>query len=316
MKFSTAFAALVLAAVAAEATNAHEHRAMKRHSRISRRGDDGSDKSCKRRHPASAAPTSTQLPSSAPPPPAPASTHSSAKAKASPKVAENKAVDVSGGSGGDGSCSNRAKSNKITVDSGPNGSMKWFNCGIEGGGWNPPDLNMGNLVTVDLQSARNTAFAPCTDDMIGKFYQYGDKYGVPAIMLASFAMQESSCNPSTVGGGGEQGLMQISREKCNGRSDADCRDLDFNIDAGAKYFSQQLKNNGGNLLATVGQYNGYFKGMTYNDATKARNSDCCLCQNNLDYLQQFFNGWLQGHSAYDATPKLGIYFNLKVCTGQ
>ena len=29
-------------------------------------------------------------------------------------------------------------------------------------------------------------------------------------------MQESSCDPSTVGGAGEQGLMQITKDKCGG----------------------------------------------------------------------------------------------------
>ena len=30
-------------------------------------------------------------------------------------------------------------------------------------------------------------------------------------------------------------------------------------------------------------------------------------------LQQFFNGWLLGYSAYDSPIKLGTYFNLDVC---
>jgi hypothetical protein len=45
---------------------------------------------------------------------------------------------------------------------------------------------------------------------------------VPAILLASFAMQESSCNPSSVGEGGEQGLMQITKDKCKGAPNNDC----------------------------------------------------------------------------------------------
>jgi hypothetical protein len=42
--------------------------------------------------------------------------------------------------------------------------------------------------------------------------------------LASFAMQESGCNPETVGGAGEQGLMQITREKCGGAPGGNCRE--------------------------------------------------------------------------------------------
>jgi membrane-bound lytic murein transglycosylase MltF len=44
-------------------------------------------------------------------------------------------------------------------------------------------------------------------------------------MLAAFAMQESSCNPSAVGGAGEQGLMQITREKCKGAPNGNCKDI-------------------------------------------------------------------------------------------
>jgi membrane-bound lytic murein transglycosylase MltF len=38
-------------------------------------------------------------------------------------------------------------------------------------------------------------------------------------------MQESSCNPSAVGGAGEQGLMQITREKCKGAPNGNCKDI-------------------------------------------------------------------------------------------
>jgi hypothetical protein len=44
-------------------------------------------------------------------------------------------------------------------------------------------------------------------------------------MLASFAMQESSCNPNTVGGAGEQGLMQITPDKCKGAPNGNCKDI-------------------------------------------------------------------------------------------
>jgi len=49
-------------------------------------------------------------------------------------------------------------------------------------------------------------------------------YGIPPIIMASFAMQESGCNPNTVGGGGEQGLMQITKEKCAGAPGGNCKD--------------------------------------------------------------------------------------------
>jgi hypothetical protein len=47
---------------------------------------------------------------------------------------------------------------------------------------------------------------------------------VQPIMIASIMMQESSCNKDTVGGGGEQGLMQITKDKCGGAPGGNCRE--------------------------------------------------------------------------------------------
>jgi soluble lytic murein transglycosylase-like protein len=145
------------------------------------------------------------------------------------------------------------------------------------------------------------------------FEKYGGQYGIPPIMLASFAMQESSCNPNTVGGAGEQGLMQITKEKCGGAPGGNCRDPDFNIRTGARYFAKTLGEKGGNLVEAVANYNGWTKGLTYAKATAAAKSGCCPCQNNCDYLHQFFNGWLQNIDAYNMNFRLGKYFNLDVC---
>lgn len=94
---------------------------------------------------------------------------------------------------------------------------------------------------------------------------------VPPIILASIAMQESSCNPNTVGGGGEQvccvtlhplityaraslfqGLMQLNKEKCLAAPGGNCQDVDYNISTGAAFFAQSLKDHGGDLLCTIG----------------------------------------------------------------
>lgn len=37
---------------------------------------------------------------------------------------------------------------------------------------------------------------------------------------------------------------------------------EFNIRTGAKFFADTLKGNSGNLLLSIGQYNGWFRGMT------------------------------------------------------
>lgn len=99
-------------------------------------------------------------------------------------------------------------------------------------------------------------------------------------MLAAFAMQESSCNAETTGGGGEQGLMQITQEKCGGAPGGNCKDpvrrsassieftpdsplpQDFNIRTAAKFFADTLNRNNGDLLKSLGAYNGWFPSMT------------------------------------------------------
>jgi len=210
-------------------------------------------------------------------------------------------------------CGNSGATTKTTGTTGPNGSLDWMNCGIEGSGWNPPYVQVKDLKVVDLNDALkdfNSPFSACAK-FTSYFYQYAGEFGLEPIMLAAFAMQESSCNPETVGGGGEQGLMQITQEKCVGAPGNNCRDPNFNIKTGAKYFAQTLSDAGGNVFMAVGEYNGWYKGLTKGAATAARWSDCCTCQNNLDYLHQYFNGWLQNINAY--YDHLGKYFNLDVC---
>jgi membrane-bound lytic murein transglycosylase MltF len=85
---------------------------------------------------------------------------------------------------------------------------------------------MNQLIASDLHA--DGVFAPCKD-YIDKFNAYGNQYNgklhteylapanlslVHPIMLASFAMQESTCNAGATGGNGEAGLMQISPPNC------------------------------------------------------------------------------------------------------
>ncbi|KAF5370720.1 hypothetical protein D9758_001899 [Tetrapyrgos nigripes] len=201
----------------------------------------------------------------------------------------------------------------ISAIAGPNGDIDEFNRGIDGAGWNPPYLGINDIKVVDLADALSKSDSPfhACAPYVDQFYRYGGANNIPPIMLASFAMQESSCNPHTVGGAGEQGLMQLTHEKCVNAPNGDCQDPDYNIKTGAEYFARTLKDKGGDLLQAIGSYNGWFKGMTYSDATAAANTGCCRCQNNLDYLQQFLNGWCQNVNAY--SMKLGKYFNLDRC---
>ncbi|KAG2059074.1 lysozyme-like protein [Suillus hirtellus] len=259
---------------------------------------------------------SASSPTSASTPPATSSTRQ-------PSTSHNGPSNSSGGGPIDGlvnvisskGCGSSGATEKITALSGPNGHINFLTCGINGTGWNPPLINIKGIVTVDLSAVahqKDSAFANC-QDFVATFEQYGSQYGIPAILLASFAMQESSCIPSTVGRAGEQGLMQLTSDKCVGAPNGDCMDVDFNIGAGAMFFSQLLDENDGDLLSSIGHYNGWFQGMTYANATAAAHGGNCREQNNLDYLHQFLNGWCQNINAYEHNPPLGEYFNLNVC---
>ncbi|KAF7321746.1 SPBc2 prophage-derived uncharacterized transglycosylase yomI [Mycena kentingensis (nom. inval.)] len=226
-------------------------------------------------------------------------------------------------------CGDNGASTKISNTAGPNGRLSWLNCGLEGmlplqivtsliylsldGGWNPPFMSVDDIVVEDLSVALKSSSSPfhACKPFMDIFYEAADKYNLQPIMLAAFAMQESSCDPKTVGGGGEQGLMQITKDKCGGAPGGNCRDPYFNIMAGAKYFAKTLENNNGNFLLSLGQYNGWSKGLTVEKATAARWTSCCLCQNNLDYLHQYMNGWILNQNAY--ALNLGKYHNLEVC---
>ncbi|PFH53802.1 glycoside hydrolase family 23 protein [Amanita thiersii Skay4041] len=243
------------------------------------------------------------------------STHSKPTSAATPN--QSSSNPGSGGSTGtikvNSNCGPSGATEKTTSTTGPNGSIYWLNCGIDKGGWHPPYVQMKDLVTQDLSSALakdSSPFHACSP-YVHLFEMYGNQHGIPPIMLASFAMQESSCNPHAVGGGGEQGLMQISRDKCGGAPGGDCQDPDFNIRTASKFFSELVNRNGGDVLLSIGSYNGWYRGLTIGAATAAASSHCCLCQNNLDYIHQFVNGWLQNIDAHNGN--IGLYFNLKIC---
>ncbi|KAL7419076.1 hypothetical protein Q5752_005912 [Cryptotrichosporon argae] len=191
-------------------------------------------------------------------------------------------------------------------DSAPNGSEDWLNCGVTGSGWTPPYVTISELSYVDLDSSG--PFAACSDYFY-LFNEYGPEYNIPPIMLASFALQESSCNQYATGGNGEAGLMQLAEANCDGAPDGNCYDLDFNVKTGASYFSSLITQYDGNVLEAIGSYNGWYAGLTVADATAAASEGDCSGQNNLDYITQMVNGWMQGQDG----SNLGTYFNLASC---
>ncbi|CAE6485995.1 unnamed protein product [Rhizoctonia solani] len=324
-------ALLATSAVAAEFNPSHgDHspaHARLHASRAQMRREAGGQlyKRCKPKN--TTAPVATPEPESAPAPesvPAPASEPASKSPEPSPTPAPAPApapapVPENNSGSGDvikvksSGCGDTGATSDVTKTSGPNGSQEWLNCGVNGGGWTPPYMKVSDLKFKDLGAefaSGNSIFKNCAP-YLDAIYSASGQTGLPAIMIASIMMQESSCNKDTVGGGGEQGLMQITHEKCGGAPGGNCKDPWFNIHTGAKYLADQINNCGGNVLEALGSYNGWYKGLTYGKATAARYTNCCRCQNNLDYLHQFFNGWMQGKDAYSSD--LGVYKNLAVC---
>ncbi|KAH7888540.1 glycoside hydrolase family 23 protein [Phlebopus sp. FC_14] len=317
MKFNTSIVA-VLSALAASVAAGHASEASteaSRHTRLARKVDIAlparepllrKRKTCKPRPPVTA--VSTQpAPQPVPSQPPPSQLYSGGASSGS--VLGLVRVISSG------SCGSSGATAGVTALSGPNGHIDFLNCGLTEGGWTPPLIHVEDIVTSELSDVvykDGSAFSNCKA-YIPIFEKYGQQYGVPAIMLASFAMQESSCVSSTVGGAGEQGLMQLTPDKCDGAPNGDCKDPDFNIHQGAKFFSETLDSVNGDLLLAIGKYNGWHQGLTYVEATAASLTGNCREQNNLDYLHQFLNGWLQDINAYEHNPPLGKYFNLNVC---
>jgi len=295
---------LSLIALAAAGTNLHERALGPRqslHSRLASQLNPVKRDKCRPKHGSTPAPSS--------------------KPVSSPAPKDDEPAKGGGGSGsglikvGSDACGANGATSKVTKTTGPNGSIDWLNCGIEGGGWKPPNVQIDDLVTMDLGEALKDPKSPfkACSKYLSLMEKAADKHGLPAIVIASIAMQESSCNPGTVGGGGEQGLMQITKDKCGGAPGGNCRDPAYNIDTGAKFLRSQLNDFDGNIIAAVGTYNGWSLGLTKAKATKAAHSSCCTCQNNLDYIFQFVNGWLQNINAYDSKLRLGKFFNLDVC---
>lgn len=302
MKFPAALLTLFLTLVVVNASTLHDSRSLgARHSRISAAmpalAKRSNGKRCKDRKT-----SSTQKPQ-------PAST------SAPTKPADNHSGGGSSGGilTGNSKCGSSHATATTTKTSGPNGSIDFLNCGINAGGWTPPSIHINDVIVKPLSEAIKSPGSPfrACAPFVSLFNKYGGQFGIPPIFLASFAMQESSCKPETVGGAGEQGLMQITKEKCGGAPGGNCRDPDFNIRTGAKFFANTLAANNGDVLQSIGNYNGWFRGLTVEKATAARHTGCCRCQQNLDYLHQFLNGWCQNINAYN--DRLGKYFNLDVC---
>ena len=96
-------------------------------------------------------------------------------------------------------CGASGATSKVSKLAGPNGSMDFLNCGLySGGGWTPPSINIGQIAAVSLDEAildPNSPFTPCKP-YVGLFDKYAAETGLPPILIAAIAMQESTCNPT------------------------------------------------------------------------------------------------------------------------
>ena len=74
---------------------------------------------------------------------------------------------------------------KITPLTGPNGAESFLNCGVEGSGWTPPPVTVGDLIAMDLATALkapNTPFKNCAP-YVSLFEQYGGQFGGTCLSL-------------------------------------------------------------------------------------------------------------------------------------
>lgn len=107
---------------------------------------------------------------------------------------------------------------------------------------------------------------PCKP-FIPLFEKYGAQTGLPPILLAAIALQESTCNPHVSGdSGGAFGLMQITQDKCSGRDGHGCAEPDYNVRTGAEYLKKEIDNAGGSFIKALGAYNGWQAGLTYGES--------------------------------------------------
>ncbi|GAA5894733.1 hypothetical protein JCM6882_006668 [Rhodosporidiobolus microsporus] len=274
------------------------------------------------------------------------SSTATATATASGDSPSSTSSSSSGKSGGDGAglfgvsddtCGDSGAVEEPVAGGGPNGSQEWLNCGISkdkpDGKWTPPHIEVTQLKSVALDEALKLDVFSACGEFQDSFQSAGDEYGIPPILIVAIAMTESSCNPDAKGDNGDAwGLMQILSDKvlppplhcspfrvltfpfsstqCDGAPSGNCADPDFNIKRGTEYFKSQLEEFDGSTLLALGQYNGWYDGLTYNGATKmAADQSTCVYQNNLDYFQVTLNGYMQGVDG----QQLATIKNLAVC---
>ncbi|KAF3407134.1 hypothetical protein DPV78_001761 [Talaromyces pinophilus] len=207
---------------------------------------------------------------------------------------------------------------QVTPGGGPNGSEDWLNTGIDGDGWNPPFMALDDIIHVDLNTFYN-GFGSSCQQYDQYFQSAASQYDVDPVILAIIAMQESSCNADA--GGPTPGLMQVS---CDNYPNGVCTDsIQDNVNAGTNYLVSQLSAFNGNAIEAFGSYNGWFTaGNGLNNNQGLTTGYPCSSEGqsngepqNLDYLQQIFNGWMMGLDVYGDDSWIGEYHCAGQCNG-
>lgn len=109
----------------------------------------------------------------------------------------------------DDTCGSADATAETTDVSGPNGNINFLNCGLNANGWTAPALHINQVKYKGLSEVQDDSLFSACAPYFDLFNQHGAEHGVPPIFLASIAMQESSCNPSATGGGGEAGELWV-----------------------------------------------------------------------------------------------------------
>lgn len=99
----------------------------------------------------------------------PKETHSSSGSSKTDTISPiTSGSDALGGAGlfsfVDSKCGKSGATEEVTKTSGPNGAMDWLNCGVNEGGWTPPDVKMKDILVMSLDEALeedNSPFKAC-----------------------------------------------------------------------------------------------------------------------------------------------------------
>lgn len=124
--------------------------------------------------------------------------------------------------------------------------------------------------------------------------KYGNKHGVDPALILAIMSQESAGKTTAVSNKGASGLMQLMPETAKSLGVTDIFNVEQNVDAGAKYLSEQLQATGGDVAKALANYNaGPARAAKYNYKalpTETRNYVASITGNRLAQAQNALAG--------------------------